>query len=100
MHNFYSDKLLSLREKLQQCDLTEAASRYIIFEGYEEGNDEDDDGSFNRGPQKIFESVFLQYMTRKLPSIAIQCLEPGQGTPFLVDLTSRNIPVLLLDTTE
>ena len=39
-------------------------------------------------------------MTRKLPSIAIQCMDAAQGLPFLVDLTSRNVPVLLLDTTE
>lgn len=78
-------------------DLTEAAARYIIFEGYEE--QAGSGGIFNRGPQKSFESIFLQYMTRKLPSIAIQCMD-SQGLPFLVDLTSRNVPVFLLDSTE
>lgn len=39
-------------------------------------------------------------MTRRLPSIAIQCLFPDHGVPFLVDLANRNIPVLLLDTRE
>ena len=68
--------------------------RYIIFEGY------DDSGHIHPGPKKAFESTFLQYMTRKLPSIAIQCGVTHLGVPYLVDLTSRNIPVLLLDTTE
>lgn len=100
MNEFYSDIMLCKREKLQQCDLTDAAERYIIFEGYDESIGDGDPGSVNRGPQKLLESVFLQYMTRKLPSIAIQCLKTDAGVPFLVDLTSRNIPVLLLDTTE
>ena len=100
MNDFYSKTKLSIPEPLQQCDLTEAAQRYIIFEGYEEGY-EDGVGAINRGPQDLFESIFLQHMTRKLPSIAIQCLSTtGNGIPFLVDLTSRNIPCLLLDTTE
>ena len=85
---------------LQQCDLTEAAERYIIFEGYEEGLDESEHGHLNDGPQNAFESVFMQYMTKKLPSIAIQCGYANRGFQFLVDLTTRNIPVLLLDTSE
>ena len=85
---------------LQQCDLTEAAERYIIFEGFEEGLSETEEGHINGGPQKAFESVFLQYMTKKLPSIAIQCFNANRGFQFLVDLTTRNIPVLLLDTSE
>ena len=100
MNDFYSATKLPIPEPLQQCDLTEAAQRYIIFEGYEEGY-EDGVGSMNRGPQDLFESIFLQHMTRKLPSIAIQCLSTtANGVPFLVDLTSRNIPCLLLDTSE
>lgn len=100
MNDFYSETKLCIPEPLEQCDLTEAAQRYIIFEGYEEGY-EDGVGSMNRGPQDLFESIFLQHMTRKLPSIAIQCLSTiSNGIPFLVDLTSRNIPCLLLDTSE
>lgn len=100
MNDFYSKKLLPSSVKLPQCDLTEAAERYIIFESFEEGQDEDELGSYNNGPRKQFESTFLQYMTRKLPSIAIVCLQPSHGVPFLVDLANRNIPVLLLDCTE
>jgi hypothetical protein len=109
MNEFYSNTMLvnALEQNastsgtsLQQCDLTEAAERYIIFEGFEEGLDETDQGHINGGPQKAFESVFMQYMTKKLPSIAIQCFHANSGFQFLVDLTTRNIPVLLLDTTE
>ena len=109
MNEFYSRTMLKnaldLNAKasdfmLQQCDLTEAAERYIIFEGYEEGLSETEEGHVNGGPKNAFESVFLQYMTKKLPSIAIQCFKPDLGFQFLVDLATRNIPVLLLDTTE
>ena len=100
MNDFYSKKLLPDDTRLSQCDLTDAAERYIIFESYEEGQDAEDLGSYNDAPRKMFESTFLQYMTRRLPSIAIQCLSPDHGVPFLVDLANRNIPVLLLDTRE
>ena len=108
MNKFYSRTMLknaldknanTSTFKLPQCDLTEAADRYIIFEGYEEGL-HGSEGYLNDGPQKAFESVFLQYMTKKLPSIAIQCFNAHRGFQFLVDLTNRNIPVLLLDTSE
>jgi hypothetical protein len=39
-------------------------------------------------------------MTRKLPSIAIQTHDINNGIQYLVDLASRNIPVLLLDIRE
>ena len=95
MNSFYSKKFLREGIKMKQCDLTLAASRYIIFEDYD-----DEAGSINAGPRRAFESIFLQYLTRKLPSIAIQAFNIGEGVPFISDLLSRNIPVMLLDSTE
>jgi hypothetical protein len=51
MNDFHSHKLLSQRKKLKQCDLTESASRYIIFEGYDEPQSSDDKGCYNEGPK-------------------------------------------------
>ena len=100
MNEFYSKKFLRERKKLSLCDLTEAAERYIIFESYDPPADESGVGEYNKGPRKQFESTLLQYMTRKLPCIAISCLQASHGVPFIVDLANRNIPVLILDTTE
>lgn len=36
-------------------------------------------GTLNSGPRKAFESIFLQHLTRKLPSIAIQSFAIGEG---------------------
>lgn len=91
---------------LQQCDLSAAASRYIIFESIDEARDEITGGfdvkhsKHNTSLKKSFETVFLQMMTRRLPSIAIQTHSINNGVQYLVDLASRNIPVLLLDTRE
>lgn len=91
---------------LQQCDLSPAASRYIVFESIDEAKDENT-GHFdikhskkNTSLRGSFETVFLQMMTRKLPSIAIQSHRINKGVQYLCDLASRNIPVLLLDTRE
>ena len=135
MNEFYSDTQLRVpvTTKLPQCDLTDAAERFIVFESYDaplesksdddqgqvnEFKDEDDEstdevneskppvekkkiiGSYNDGPRKTFESTLLQFLTRSLPSIAITALEAAHGVSFVMDLTSRGIPVLLLDTTE
>lgn len=90
---------------LQQCDLSTAASHYIIFESIDEAHDET--GSFdvkhsktNFALRKSFETTFLHMMTRRLPSVAIQSHLVINGIQYLVDLTSLNIPVLLLDTRE
>lgn len=91
---------------LQQCDLSPAASRYIVFESIDEARDEVTGGFDVKHSKKnvslraSFETVFLQMMTRKLPSIAIQSHYINKGLQYLVDLASRNIPVLLLDTRE
>lgn len=82
---------------LQRCDLTPAASRYIVFESV------DLDGellSLNNNMKSQFESIFLEHLARRLPSIAIQSHYIDMGVPYLVDLASRNIPVLLLDSRE
>lgn len=91
---------------LQHCDLSPAASRYIVFESIDEAKDEVSGGfdvkhsKKNTSLRASFETVFLQMMTRKLPSIAVQSHCINKGLQYLVDLTSRNIPVLLLDTRE
>ncbi len=74
--------------------------RYIICEGYDPGSSEESFGKLSGAAKNHLESTFLQYMTRKFPCIAIQCCKCDLGIPFLVDLTTRNIPVLLLDTSE
>lgn len=105
--NFTSQFWKSINDGvLQQCDLTAAASRYIVFESIDEARDEVTGGfdvkhsKKNTTLRSSFETVFLQMMTRKLPSIAIQSHFISNGLQYLVDLTSRNIPVLLLDTRE
>lgn len=100
MNNFYSRKYLRKGIKMVRCDLTASASRFIVFEDFDESTSPGELGSINSSPRRAFESVFLQYLTRKLPSIAVQAFGIGEGAPFLVDLLSRNIPVLLLDATE
>ena len=92
--------LVNRGKKLQGCDLTPAASRYLIFEDFDDEDIEDGVTTFNQGPRKQFESVLLQCLTRKLPSIAIQTHVVDAGLAHLVELASRNIPVLLLDTVE
>lgn len=83
---------------LQRCDLTAAASRYIVFESFDEGPE--NTAKVNWGPSTNFQAVLIQCLTRKIPSIAIQGPNISYGVVFLNDLVSRNIPVLLLDSTE
>lgn len=82
---------------LQRCDLTPAASHTIVFEGIDFEND---GAKPNHSPKKLFEGIFLQVMTRNLPSIAIQSHHIGNGVAYLADMAARNIPVLILDATE
>ena len=83
---------------LQRCDLTPAASRYIIFESIDE--DDLSKPRINSGVKKKFESVLLSALTKKLPSIAIAAFQCDSGFPYLRGLAARNIPVLLIDSYE
>jgi hypothetical protein len=86
---------------VQQCDLSPAASRYIIFEGFDINDDQGKEVlTYNTSMKKQFENIFLEHLASKLPSIAIQSNMIDSGVPYLVDLANRNIPVLLLDCTE
>lgn len=69
--SFWSVKRRRTTNEMQQCDLTAAASRYIIFESIDEGPDEATsikNGKINIGPAQNFTAVFLHAMTKKLPS--------------------------------
>jgi hypothetical protein len=86
---------------VQQCDLSPAASRYIIFEGFDVNDDQGKEVlTDNYSMKKQFENIFLEHLASKLPSIAIQSNEIDLGVPYLVDLAARKIPILLLDGTE
>jgi hypothetical protein len=89
---------LQNQKTLQRCDLTAAASRYIVFEAFDEGVD--NTAKLNSVPKTNFQAVLVQCLTRKIPSIAIQSHSIDSGISFLNDLVSRNIPVLILDSTE
>jgi hypothetical protein len=78
-----------------QCDLSAAATRYIIFESINE-----ETMTIDSSLERSFASTFLQWITQKLPSIAIQANYPDDGVSHLIDLAIRGIPVLLLDTFE
>lgn len=82
----------------QMCDLSPSASHTIVFECIDEKT-----GKISSGPKQNFEAVLLQSLTEKVPSIAISTFgfdgEESQ-VKFLVDLASRNIPVLLIDSRE
>ena len=84
--------------KFQRCDLTPAASRYIIFECIDE--DDVSKPRINSGVKYKFESVLLSALTKKLPSIAISAFNCDSGFPYLRGLAARNIPVLLIDSFE
>jgi hypothetical protein len=89
--------MTSLKGTMQRCDLTPAASRYLVFECI----DENISGNVkNSNAKTSFEAVFLQCLTRKLPSIAIQSHMADLGIATLNELAARNIPVFLLDSTE
>ena len=83
---------------LQRCDLTPAASRYIIFECIDE--EDVSKPRLNWGVKNKFESVLLSALTKKLPSIAIAAFVSNSGFPYLRGLAARNIPVLLIDSFE
>jgi hypothetical protein len=85
--------------RMQRCDLTPAASRYIIFESFDESMSGAEKVT-NNGARQSFEATLLQCLTRKLPSIAIQSHLADSGIGYLTELAARNIPVLLLDSTE
>ena len=85
---------LSGDDQLQRCDLTLAASHYILFECIDEEN-----GDFNFAPMNNFDSAFMSCLMKKVPSIVIQshCIS---DITSLSDYALRGIPVLLLDSTE
>lgn len=87
--------LESFGDNQQQCDLSPAASHYIIFESFDP-----ETNSINRAPKKAFEAILLQCITRKLPSIAVQTMAVASTVPHLVELSQRSIPVLILDCDE
>lgn len=91
MHNTFGDDPNSV----QHCDLTPAASHYIIFEGFDP-----ETGKKNIAPKGAFEAILLQCLTRKLPSIAVQALFVDAGVSHMVELSQRGVPVLMLDCTE
>lgn len=91
MHNSFGDD----PNAIQHCDLSPAASHYIIFEGFDP-----ETGKKNTAPKGAFEAILLQCLTRKLPSIAIQALFIDDGVAHLVELSQRGVPVLMLDCTE
>ena len=91
LDRFHCDK--TSIEFQQRCDLTGAASRFIIFESMNE------DGITMENFLTTFKSVFTQCITKRLPSIAIQSHHTDKLSD-MVDLLARNIPILLLDTNE
>ena len=78
-----------------RCDLTEAASHYILFEGIDEDSNE-----LNIGPMMKFDSMFMTFLTKKVPSIVIQSHKIIMTVQSLSDYALRKIPILLLDSTE
>jgi hypothetical protein len=88
---YYDNKDISEEER---CDLTPAASRYIIFES------RDKEGRQTLNNLQLFRSSFIEILTKTLPSIAISSHKIKDDIGSLVELISRNIPVLLLDSTE
>ena len=92
LNNLYYDKKDISEE--ERCDLTPAASRYIIFES------RDKEGRETPTTLQLFRSSFIELLTKSLPSIAISSHKIKDGIGSLVELISRKIPVLLLDSTE
>lgn len=90
--------LNQLHKLPEQCDLTPAASHFIIFESL----DFSPDGkcTTNHSPKSRFEATFLECFAHKLPSICIQAFNCGEGFHSLTDFLSRGIPLLLLDTSQ
>lgn len=83
---------------LQRCDLTPAASRYIIFESIDE--EDSNNPKIAPGVKSTFESVLLSTLTKKLPSVAIQAFHSNSDFTYLRELAARNIPVLFIDSVE
>lgn len=86
--------------ELEHCDLTKAATHYIIFEGvdfYGKSAQE----SKNDGPNGRFKNLFLQVITSFLPSIAIATTgDIKYNYDKIASLTRRSIPTLLLDSRQ
>jgi hypothetical protein len=71
---------LQKHKSLQRCDLTAAASRYIVLESFDEGAD--NTAKVNTTPRVNFQAVLVQCLTRKVPSIAIQSHTIDAGVFF------------------
>jgi hypothetical protein len=75
---------------LQLCDLTAAASRYVVFESM----DEHPGGVSkpNSAAKRNFTSTLLQHLTASMPSICIQSHNIECGITHLAQLAAKNIP--------
>jgi hypothetical protein len=78
---------------LKQCDLNPAASTYVILESV------DREGRRDIKHMQQFRSLFIQCMTKNLPSIAVQAYHANSIEPA-IDMLKRGVPVMLLDCTE
>lgn len=95
-------EVLSTKEgwKLHRSDVTPTASRIIAFEGLDAIPSADgDDYVINVTPRIAFESQFLRYWTKKVPSIAVQGFEI-RDFKRLVEFSAQKIPLLYLDSRE
>jgi hypothetical protein len=100
-YQLLTDSPLELRSIVIYHQLLKAASRYILFEGFDINDDQGKEVlTYNTSMKQQFENIFLEHLASKLPSIAIQSNMIDSGVPYLADLAARNIPVLLLDCTE
>lgn len=88
------EKFVKKRNR-KQCDLVRAASKYIIFEGFNTQAK-----AFQSFSRIAFEAVLLKVCTHSLPIIAIQSHHIDVGLRYLSNLAQNNIPVLLLDASE
>jgi hypothetical protein len=85
------------------CDLTSAATHFIIFEALDP---KDNRGVDSRGASKTFRNLFTSVISANLPSIIIASCgdqtiydttgKSSNGLQF-ADLARRQIPILLLD---
>jgi len=84
-----------------QCDLTGAASRYVIFEGYNE-KERGKKGDKNGTPKTNFDTKLLDYMKKLgLPCICIKAFEMTHENMLEINqYTADKIPCLLLDSSE
>lgn len=98
----YKDKGVDENE-LERCDLTKAATHFIIFEGV----DIDDSSGktlqqcHNDGPADKFRNLFLQTTAAHLPSLAVATTGHNEyNYERLAALCRRGIPTLLLDSRQ